>query len=291
MKTTLLFLSFLFITFLSNAEFYSHCTIYSETGDKFTVYLNGEKKNEEPSERVRIINLTQSFYSLKIIFEGGKYPDIERKIFNLQDANRAPVDATFIIRENKKGEMGIHWKSQTVYPGYIETNKPTVVIVNGGNQVVHQTTTTTSEPESSGVKMNFGVPGGNISINTGGGNTAATTQQTTTTVVSTPVGTSTNLPCTGTLLNETDFAGALKSIQSRSTTDGKILSAKQIVSNNCLNVMQVKSILKILDTEEAKLDVAKYAYNNTIDKGNYYKINDIFTNESSIDELNKAIIK
>lgn len=185
--------------------------------------------------------------------------------------------------------MGLHWKSQTSNPGYIETNKPTVVVVNGGNQVVQQTTTTTTEPVKSGVNINLGGPY-YVSFNTGASNNATTTQQTTT-VVSTPAVSNAALPCSGTILGESDFASALKSIQMRSTIEGKILSSKQIVSNNCLSVVQIKSILKILNPRELKLDVAKYAYNNTIDKGNYFKLNDVFTTETSINELNKAIIK
>ena len=293
MKKILFFIHFILFTLFTNAAFYSHCTIYSENGEKFTVYLNGEKKNEEPSDRVRIINLTQSYYSIKIIFVDGSINNVERKIFNICDSHGAPVDATFILKKNKKDEMGLHWKSQTVYPGYIETNTPTVVVINGGNQVVQQTTTTTTqEPESNGVKMSFGVPGGNININTGSSsNTATSTQQTTTTVVSsTPTGSAT-LPCSGTILGEADFNNAVNSIRARSTNEGKLLSAKQIVSNNCLSVVQVKTIVKIFETEEMRLEIAKYAYTYTIDKGNYYKLNDVFTNDASIDELNKSVIK
>ncbi len=292
MKTIYTLCFLIIMTISSKAAFYSHCTIYAENGEKFTVFLNGEKKNEDPSDRVRIINLTQSYYSLKVVFEDASIGNIERKIFNICDSHGAPVDATYIIRKNKKGEIGLHWKSQTVYPGYIETNTPTVVVINGGNQVVQQTTTTTTEPEPNGVKMNFGVPGGNISINTGSSSNAGTpTQQTTTTVVSSTPTNSASLPCSGTILGEMDFNSALNSIKARSSAEGKLLSAKQIVSNNCLSVVQVKSIVKIFETEDTRLEIAKYAYIYTLDKGNYYKLNDVFTNDSSIDELNKYIVK
>ncbi len=38
-----------------------------------------------------------------------------------------------------------------------------------------------------------------------------------------------------------------------------------------------------------RLDFAKYAYAYTLDLRNYYKLNDAFTFESSIDELDKYI--
>lgn len=292
MNKIIILVSILLATLSSQAEFISHCTIYSENGEKFTVYFNGEKKNEEPSEHVRIINLTQSYYSLKIKFEDATIPDIVSNVFNIHDANGNPVDATFIISKNKKGIIGIHWKSQTVFPGYIETNKPTVVIINSGNQVVQQTTTTTTS-EPNGVNMDFGLPGGSMHIKTGSNDNTSSTKQTTTTVISNPViaSTSASSPCSGTILGDDDFSGATKSILARSTVEGKILSAKQIIGNNCLSVLQVKTIVKLFEGDETRLDIAKYAYNTTIDKGNYYKLNEVFTNEASIDELNKALIK
>lgn len=285
--------SFIVLLLLSvrilSAQYYSHCTIFCESGEKFTVYLNGEKKNEEPSDRVRIINLTQRYYSLKVVFEDGSIPAIERKVFNLQDAHGAPVDATFAIRKNNKGEMGIHWKSQTTYPEYIETNKPTIVVVNGGTQVIEKTTTTTTEP-SNGVNVSFGVPGGAVNINTGSNSNTTQTTTTTTSVVNTNSSSNT-LPCTGTILGESDFLSALNSIRNRSSIEGKMVSAKQIISNNCLSTMQVKSILHLFETEENRLELAIYAYSFTLDKGSYYKLNDVFKNESNIYILNKATLK
>ncbi len=290
MKKVLFFLSFILTSLISQAEFYSHCTIFALNGEKFTVFLNGEKKNEEPAERVRMLNLTQSYYSIKIVFVDGTIGNIEKKIFNVHDAQGAPVDVTYVLKKNNKDEMGLYWKSQTTYPGYIETNKPTVVVVNAGNQVVQQTTTTTTEPVKSGVNVNIGGLGGSVSFNTGG-NSNTTTEQTTTTVVSTTAPTTVSLPCSGNILGEEDYNSAISSIKARSTTEGKMLSAKQIISNNCLSVTQVKTIVKLFELEDSRLELAKYAYVYTIDKGNYFKLNDVFTTESSINELNKAIVK
>jgi hypothetical protein len=41
--------------------------------------------------------------------------------------------------------------------------------------------------------------------------------------------------------------------------------------------------------EDTRLEFAQYAYAYTLDLRNYYKLNDAFTFESSIDELNKYI--
>lgn len=272
--------------YIVNAQGVAHCLIYNEEGIRFTVYLNGEKMNETPLDRVRMINLTQNYYKIKIEFDTDSIPAIERKIFQLTNADGIKVDAVHIIKRNKKGEWGLHWKSQSVAPARIE-DKPTVVVVNNG---VQQTTTTTTTEQDAN-RVSFGVPGGSVSFSTGGSGNTTTRETTTTTTTggsTTAVGTS---PCSGNILTQNEFADALKSINARSSEDGKLSSAKQILSANCVNVEMVKSVMKLFTTDEKKLEVAKYAYSNTVDKGSYYKLNSEFANESSIDALNNAIVK
>ena len=67
--------------------------------------------------------------------------------------------------------------------------------------------------------------------------------------------------------------------------------AKQIIYSNCLLCSQVKEMMMLLSFETDRLDLAKYAYKKTLDPGNYYKLNDAFTFETSIDELNEYIEK
>ncbi|HNQ83646.1 MAG TPA: DUF4476 domain-containing protein, partial [Bacteroidales bacterium] len=53
--------------------------------------------------------------------------------------------------------------------------------------------------------------------------------------------------------------------------------------------IQVKEIMKLFSFEESRLEFAKYAYGYTYDLSNFYIVNDAFSFESSIDELNKYI--
>lgn len=41
--------------------------------------------------------------------------------------------------------------------------------------------------------------------------------------------------------------------------------------------------------EANKLEIAKKCYSQTYDIGNYFKVNDVFTLESSVEELNNYI--
>lgn len=276
------------------AQQVSHATFYSKEGYPFTIYLNGQKMNDIPQTEVRLINLTQPYYSCEAVFEDPALEPAKRKLLQLTDSHGNRVDVTFVVEHSKKGPMKIGWKSQSLYPRYIEEDRnPTVVVVNQGTgTAVQQTTTTTRvvESQQDGVNMSFGGFGGRVNINTG--NTLPVVEETvtTTTVLGAPITTASALPCTGTVLNNQDFELALESITMRTTEEGMVQSGKQIVSTNCLTTDQVGSVVALYQSEQARLDVASYAYPYVLDKGSYFKLNSLFMEEASIDALNKAIL-
>jgi hypothetical protein len=93
------------------------------------------------------------------------------------------------------------------------------------------------------------------------------------------------------LMADGDFNSLRASIKSKSFEDSKLTMAKQALKNNCLNTNQIKDLMQTFSFESTKLDFAKSAYSKCSDKNNYYLINDVFTFESSIDELNDFINK
>lgn len=86
-----------------------------------------------------------------------------------------------------------------------------------------------------------------------------------------------------------EFADVKKSIEAKSFEDSKMTLAKQVGSSRCFTVDQVKGLMGLFSFEDSKLDIAKYAYDRTYDIDNYYKVNDAFTFETSIDDLNGYI--
>ena len=71
--------------------------------------------------------------------------------------------------------------------------------------------------------------------------------------------------------------------------DNKLKSASQIVKTNNLSTAQVEQILLLFSFENNKLDIAKQAYANTVDKGNYSMLFDVFSFSSSKTELQRYI--
>ncbi|MBX7052882.1 MAG: DUF4476 domain-containing protein [Flavobacteriales bacterium] len=90
-------------------------------------------------------------------------------------------------------------------------------------------------------------------------------------------------------MSGSSFNSAKSSIQSKSFEDSKMTVAKQVTKANCLTVDQIKEVMALFSFEESKLDYAKYAYDFCYNPGDYFLVNDAFTFESSIDELNQFL--
>ncbi|MFH2095972.1 MAG: DUF4476 domain-containing protein [Bacteroidota bacterium] len=167
----------------------------------------------------------------------------------------------------------------------------------GANYSTTTTTTTTGNPGSS-ANMNVNTGGTNVSLSISG-NTTGTYQESYTTTTTTTGTTSASghyiMPgYSGPVgcpwpMNPGDFSAAKATIASKDFEDSKLTIAKQITNSNCLFTDQVREIMVLFDFEDTKLEFAKYAYHKTYDVGNYFKVNDAFEFESSIDELNNYI--
>ena len=90
-------------------------------------------------------------------------------------------------------------------------------------------------------------------------------------------------------MNDREFNQVLQSISKEWLESNKLKSATQIVKTNSLTSAQVKQLVLLFSFESNKLELAKQAYQNTVDKKNYFMINDVFSFNSSKDELARFI--
>ena len=81
------------------------------------------------------------------------------------------------------------------------------------------------------------------------------------------------------------FQQLKQSIERESFDNTKMKIAKQFVSINYFNTAQVKELVGLFFSESSKLELAKYMYDYTVDKGNYFLINDVLFFNSSKEEL------
>jgi Domain of unknown function (DUF4476) len=326
--------------------------VFAELGEKFTLYLNGEKQNNTPQSNVKVNNLTGEFYQARVDFEDAKIPDVSNNNFAVQKG----VEATYIIKVNKKGEYVLRFHSQAEMSGSsstavthtqpvdqetkriadvddqvedsesvtMNTDMKVTGVDAGATTTVTQTTTTTTKTdpttkkttgENIAVGMNVGGVNMGINVNVSGDNMGmdmdmeaeekVTTTTTTTKTTSTPakvtpapskpkpepvveaVPASTGRCASS--MSSSSFASAKSNIESKSFEDSKLTIAKQVTKANCLTAAQIKDVMSLFSFEETKLDYAKYAYDFCYNQGDYYEVNDAFTFESSIDDLNKFL--
>jgi hypothetical protein len=86
-------------------------------------------------------------------------------------------------------------------------------------------------------------------------------------------------------MEESDFNSAKNSIKNEFYSSSQMEMAKHIARNFCFNTSQVIEIANIFSYEQQKLEFAKLAYDITIDKQNYFKVNEIFGFSTSKTDL------
>ncbi|MBC7874059.1 MAG: DUF4476 domain-containing protein [Ferruginibacter sp.] len=93
----------------------------------------------------------------------------------------------------------------------------------------------------------------------------------------------------GNVMSTRDFEMVKEQIRKEWFEKNRLVSAKVIMDKNNFTVQQVKEFMLLFTFEENKLEVAKYAYRKTVDKQNYYQLNDALTFKSSKDDLARFI--
>ncbi|MDF2456205.1 MAG: hypothetical protein K0R51_2198 [Cytophagaceae bacterium] len=90
-------------------------------------------------------------------------------------------------------------------------------------------------------------------------------------------------------MSEQDFDDLQSVVRSTSFSDSKQNVIKEAVPGHCISAVQVKQLMSLFSFEADKLSVAKYLYPYTSDQQNYFKVNDMFSFSTSVDELKKYI--
>lgn len=301
----------------------SDIVVFSEMGEKFTLVIDGDVKNEAPATRVVATGIRNETPLIVVRVAETGVPPVKQNAWM-----EYGKEYTLKLTTNKKGEYVLRMQGQaelgTAKATETEKPKPAEFTedspsptptggqnLTGGSQTTTTTTQTTGTSEN--VNMNLGVNGMGINMSMGftdpvSGSSTTTTTTTTTHTTTTVMETDTDEPVITPMsdpvyrmpgysgpigcampMSDSEFSEAKASIESKGFEESKMTLAKQIGDGHCFSTAQVKGIMGLFGFEETKLEFAKYAYDHTHDIGNYYKVNDAFSFESSIDELNKYI--
>ena len=303
LKITLL----LFIVLAPLFSFAQGCiTVFSEDGDKFYLVLNGQKQNSTPQTNVRIDGLPNEFYNAKILFEDATKPEITKNIPTKDAGTGQFAEVTYKIKKTKDGDLKLRYFGATPVPVNY-TPPPDMYVAHYGQPApapaattVTQTTVTSTQVDPN-ASLTVNAPGVNISVNMPNINMNAATTQTTVTRTYTTTTSNSSYdqpqPQAQPAVAEgcrypmdfNSFKDAKETVTKASFEETKLSTAKSILSGNCVSTDQVIGICKLFSFEASKLDFAKFAYSKTTDKGNYFKVGNIFDYDASKTELNDFI--
>lgn len=143
------------------------------------------------------------------------------------------------------------------------------------------TTTTTSTTSTTYSSSSSSSGSGNYTGTTNVDNSAYNTTSTT--------GTATTANGCTFAADGVSFGKMKKTIESANYSDTKMSTAKTATKNNCLSTEQVKEIMGLFNMDEDKLEYAKFAYNYTVDKNNFYQLGEAFNYSGTKEELNDFI--
>ena len=173
---------------LSNVFAQMNAVIYSEAGEKFTLYLNGEAMNSAPQANVKLQGLTSEFYQARVDFQDATLADFSNNNFALHQG----MEVTYQVKKNKKGEYVLRYYTENPISSGASTNNTSdnnakdfavaddtpvgttqtsdnTGTVNRGNSNTPTTTTVTgtnTKPTTGGnVGLNINVDGVNMGMN------------------------------------------------------------------------------------------------------------------------------
>jgi hypothetical protein len=176
------------ILVFSSAFAQMNAVIYSEAGEKFTLYLNGEAMNSAPQANVKLQGLTSEFYQARLDFQDATLADFSNNNFALHPG----MEVTYQVKKNKKGEYVLRYYTENPISSGATTNNPSndnakdfavaddapasttqtqnnTGSVNSGNTSTTTTTTVTgtnNKPTTGGnVGLNINVDGVNMGMN------------------------------------------------------------------------------------------------------------------------------
>ena len=262
MKRKLSTLLVLLFTLQAMAQYSRNLVLLSGNDEPMQVFLNGKPVNRQPLKELRITGLTENYYQIKIRFAHSRshsfsaelyVPPMSEIVYEIFPPNRRYQRSEFLIK--------------AVYPVAedLPYYNPDAVFSYGN-----------------GMNNNGGqnIQNGQINININ--NTAGGP------VVYVP-GYEGAVGCTPPVTPER-YENMLHAVKKQAFDESKLRVAKQIIKqNDCMTVNQLVGIIRLLDFEKNKLELAKYAYHYIYDLENYYKVNNIFDFESSIRKLDAYI--
>ena len=93
----------------------------------------------------------------------------------------------------------------------------------------------------------------------------------------------------GNVMSEREFSSFLQMLKKQNFDDRRLDFIKSQLNRTDFNTRQIKAMMKEFSFDKNRLEFAKMAYRNCVDKRNYFELYDTFDFESYARELNKFV--
>jgi hypothetical protein len=245
----------------------STLSVFSETGEQFFLVLNGINQNNIPTSKIRVEGLPQYGNEVQILFADRRTPEIRKRVNIADPVDGKAVNMTLKIVRGRDGFARLKFhKCSEVDRGY-HAERDEYVMRYGKPVQINSYSDTYQDPVTGQV----------------------ITQTTTTTTTNDRDHRFDRVPAGPVAMDQRSFNDAITAINGASFEDTKMSTAKTIFSSNYLTTDQVITVCKQFSFEDRKLAFAKFAYDKTVDRNNYFKVASVFDFDSNKRALNDFI--
>lgn len=258
--------------------------LISETGEPFRLYINGEWLSDAPVTRAEAHDLPEGAQRATIYI----YPS-EGRVIQLRRTLyvEAGMIEHYALRKRKR-QYTIALYNRT--PRQEETAPPAPPLPPAPPTA--GTPPSQTPPQGQGTTIIFNPT---IQVQTGSG-TQISNSTSPNAIPASPTmpfphaGSSYSGPCNCTFpISRESFAQALRTLRQETFDQTRLEIAKTIARQNCLLAQDVREMMLVFTFEDARLDLAKFAYDYTHDLANYFVVSEAFEFSSSKEDLMRYI--
>lgn len=239
----------------------------SSSNPDFIVSLNGIRLNNTYAQQVTFNFLDEQNYRLKILQAGSA------NVLSYNVNSQPGYLSVYVLNQDPYGNYSIILESKSINNSVPEPVVTTPSVAPTATVPPVPTNTVPSNPRFPKA-IKYELP-----------TTTPTVTTNTTTTVETPTVVVINA------ISQEDFDDRLKAIKNTSFDKDKLAKAKMVLRDEYYTTNQVIEVVKLFSFDNFKLDFAKWAYKNTMDKKNYYKVQDHLSFSSSKNDLGNFIMK
>ncbi len=262
---------------------YPSLTIISGSGYKFHLYLDGHQINKQAESAICVRMLRDRFYSCTIDFTDRTQDDVTKRhlLVTDPDNHNSPLGVVYRTQKEPNGRQSLVLVAQ-------KQSADTSHLSIAAHTTVYDYT-----PDSAGATGVYGT----IHVDTMFVTALITGASDDKKAEAIPAE---HVPKTATLrpdsicsrpMSNTAFQSAKAAMNTTSFDESKLKAAKALAAANCLSSRQVMELCFLLDFDQAKLELARYAYPYCYDRQNYKKVIDVIQGDSYKAVLNAMIIK